>query len=111
MNKQKIIKTAVGVKLVLPAVAAILALVFAFLPTVQFIVDGVAKETVSSVEQNHPQPLYAKGAPTAWWALSRFVRDHTMMMSMVLSLMVTASTGTVTSTVSPTLPSYATISL
>ncbi len=50
MNKQKIIKTAVGVKLVLPAVSAILALVFAFLPTVQFIVDGKAKERVSSVE-------------------------------------------------------------
>lgn len=47
MENKKIIKAAVGLKLVLPAIAAILALVFSFLPLVRFTVDGADKGAIS----------------------------------------------------------------
>ena len=50
MNNKKIVKTAVGLKLVLPAIAAILALVFSFLPLVRFTVDGAYKGAISALE-------------------------------------------------------------
>jgi hypothetical protein len=50
MENKKIIKAAVGLKLILPAIAAILALVFSFLPLVRFTVDGAEGGAVSAIE-------------------------------------------------------------
>lgn len=50
MENKKIIKAAVGLKLILPAIAAILALVFSFLPLVRFTVDGAERGAVSAIE-------------------------------------------------------------
>lgn len=50
MKNKKTVKAAVALKLALPLIAAILALVFSFLPLVRFTVDGADKGAISALD-------------------------------------------------------------